>query len=84
VLLLSVFMIFWCSEALQAGAREAITVDFDATTVGELPAGFSTAVSGGGGKAAWRVAEDVGAPSCGKVLAQTSTDKTSSRFPLCI
>jgi hypothetical protein len=84
VLLLSALMVFGCSEAAEAGAREAITLDFDATTVGELPAGFSTAVTGGGGPAVWRVVEDASAPSGGKVLAQTSTDKTSSRFPLCI
>jgi hypothetical protein len=83
-LLLSVCMAFGYPEAAEAGSREAITVDFDATTVGELPAGFSTAVTGGGGKAAWRVVEDASAPSGGKVLAQTSTDKTSFRFPLCI
>ena len=84
VLLLSALMVFGCSEAAEMGAREAITLDFDATTVGELPAGFSTAVTGGGGPAVWRVVEDASAPSSGKVLAQTSTDKTSSRFPLCI
>jgi hypothetical protein len=71
-------------EAGKAGARETVTMDFDSTAVGELPAGFSTAVTGGGGPAAWRVVEDASAPSGGKVLAQTSTDKTSSRFPLCI
>jgi hypothetical protein len=84
VLLLSALMVFGCSEAAETGVREAITLDFDATAVGELPAGFSTAVTGGGRPAAWRVVEDASAPSGGKVLAQTSTDKTSSRFPLCI
>jgi Domain of Unknown Function (DUF1080) len=84
VLFLSALMVFGCSEAAEAGAREAITFDFDSTAVGELPAGFSTAVTGGGGPAAWRVVEDASAPSGGKVLAQTSTDKTSARFPLCL
>jgi Beta xylosidase C-terminal Concanavalin A-like domain len=85
VLLLSALMVLGVSvEAGKAGARETVTVDFDSTAVGELPAGFSTAVTGGGGPAAWRVVEDASAPSGGKVLAQTSTDKTSSRFPLCI
>jgi hypothetical protein len=72
------------AEAGGAGARESILVDFETATVGELPAGFSTAVTGGGGPGAWRVVEDATAPNGGKVLAQTSTDKTSSRFPLCI
>jgi hypothetical protein len=83
VLFLSALVALGCSEAAEAGAREAITLDFDSTAVGELPAGFSTALTGGG-PAAWRVVADASAPSGGKVLAQTSTDKTSSRFPLCI
>jgi Beta xylosidase C-terminal Concanavalin A-like domain len=77
-------MVLGPSEAAEAGAREAFTLDFDSTAEGELPAGFSTAVTGGGGPAAWRVVEDAGAPSGGKVLAQTSADKASSRFPLCV
>jgi hypothetical protein len=32
----------------------------------------------------WVITADPTAPSGGKVLAQTSTDATSSRFPLCI
>jgi Domain of Unknown Function (DUF1080) len=67
-----------------AGAAEAITLDFDAGIVGTLPTGFSSAVTGGGGPASWMVVEDFTAPSSGKVLAQTSIDKTSSRFPLCV
>jgi hypothetical protein len=67
-----------------AGAAEAISLDFDAGAVGTLPTGFSSAVTGGGGPASWIVIEDVTAPSGGKVLAQTSTDKTSFRFPLCV
>ena len=84
VLLLAAFVARWCPEAGQTEAREAITLDFELAAVGELPGGFSTAVTGGGGPAAWRVIEDASAPSGGKVLAQMSTDKTSSRFPLCI
>jgi hypothetical protein len=48
VLLLSALMVFGCSEAVEAGAREAITLDFDATTVGEL-----VAVSGLVGLVLW-------------------------------
>jgi hypothetical protein len=85
VLLLWVLTVLGGSaEAGEARAREAITLDFESPAVGELPAGFSTAVTGGGGPAAWRVVEDASAPSGGKVLAQTSTEKTSARFPLCV
>jgi hypothetical protein len=84
VLLLSALVALGYSEAAEAGAHEAITLDFELAAVGELPAGFSTTLMGGGGPAAWRVIEYASAPSGGKVLAQTSTDKTSARFPLCI
>jgi hypothetical protein len=67
-----------------AGAAETITLDFDTGAVGTLPTGFSSTVTGGGGPASWIVAEHVTAPSGGKVLPQTSTDKTSFRFPLCV
>ena len=65
-----------------AGAAKAISMDFDASAVGTFPTGFSSTVTGGGGPASWAVVEDFTAPSGGKVLAQTSTDKTSVRFPL--
>lgn len=61
-----------------------MTVDFDTAEVGRLPASFSTALTGRGSPGTWRILEDPTAPSGGKVLAQTSTDKTSYRFPLCV
>jgi Domain of Unknown Function (DUF1080) len=84
LLLLTCIAWMLSAEAGGAGAHESILVDFETATMGELPAGFSTAVTGGGGPGAWRVVEDATAPNGRKVLAQTSTDKTSSRFPLCI
>jgi hypothetical protein len=80
-----VLLVLGClAHARDAGAAEVNTLDFDASAAGTLPTGFSSAVTGGGGPASWRVAEDVTAPSGSKVLAQTSTDKTSFRFPLCV
>jgi hypothetical protein len=61
-----------------------LTLDFDTAAVDHSPAGFSTALTGRGGPGAWRIMADATAPSGGKVLAQTSTDKTSYRFPLCV
>jgi len=72
------------AHARDAEAAEAITLDFNASVVSTLPPGFSSAVTGGGGPASWMVVEDFTAPSGGKALAQTSTDKTSFRFPLCV
>jgi len=69
-----------------AGTSRAssFVLNFDSAAVGQLPADFSTALTGGGGPVTWVVKEDPTAPSGGKVLAQTSTDKTDYRFPLCI
>ncbi|HXG20631.1 MAG TPA: family 16 glycoside hydrolase [Methylomirabilota bacterium] len=61
-----------------------ITLDFDAFETGKTPAGFSTALTGGGGPVSWVIQEDSTAPSGGKVLAQTSPDQTDYRFPLCV
>jgi hypothetical protein len=84
-LLLAALLALGClAHVRDAGAAEAITLDFDASVIGTLPTGFSSAVTGGGRPAFWIVVEDVTAPSGGKVLAQTSTDKTSFRFPLCV
>jgi len=83
-LLLAALLALGClAQPRDAGAVEAITIDFDASAIGTFPTGFSSAVTGGG-PASWAVVEDFTAPSGGKVLAQTSTDKTSVRFPLCV
>jgi hypothetical protein len=83
-LLLAALLALRChAQDREAGADEAITLDFDASSVGTIPTGFSSAVTGGG-PASWMVVEDFTAPSGGKVLAQTSTDKTPGRFPLCV
>jgi 3-keto-disaccharide hydrolase len=63
---------------------EPIVIDFDTAEVGKLPADFSTTLTGGGGPVTWVVKEDSSAPSGGNVLAQTSTDTTDYRFPLCV
>ena len=65
-------------------AAAQVVIDFDSAEVGKLPADFSTALTGDGGLAAWVVQEDPTAPSGNKVLAQTSLDGTSYRFPLCV
>jgi hypothetical protein len=82
--LAALLVLGYLAHVRDAGAAETITLDFDASVVGTLPTGFSSAITGGGGPASWVIVEDVTAPSGGKVLAQTSTDKTSSRFPICV
>jgi 3-keto-disaccharide hydrolase len=60
------------------------TVNFDAARPGSLPPGWSQAMTSEGGAPKWEIARDDSAPSKPNVLAQTSTDKTSRRFPLAI
>lgn len=66
------------------GLAAQTMLDFDTAEVGKLPVDFSTALTGGGGPVVWVVKEEPSAPSGGKVLAQTSTDTTDYRFPLCV
>ena len=58
--------------------------NFDNDTSGKLPAKFHGALTGRGVVGSWEVKADSSAPSQPNVLAQTSTDKTSYRFPLAI
>jgi hypothetical protein len=66
------------------GAAEKTTLDFEKFEKGTLPTHFATGLTGGGGPVAWAIAEDSSSPRGPKVLAQTSTDNTDNRFPLCI
>ena len=84
LLLAALLNLVLLAQVQYAGAGEAITLNFEATVVGEIPEGFSTAVTGGGGPPSWAVVDDPTAPGGAKVLAQQSADRTSYRFPLCL
>jgi hypothetical protein len=58
-------------------------VGFSEFELGEAPPGFAVALTGGG-PVSWIVQEDSTAPSGKRVLAQTSTDTTDNRFPVCV
>ena len=57
---------------------------FEDAPTGAPPPGFSFALTGGGGPVRWVVLEDPSAPAGGKVVAETSQDRTRDRFPLAI
>ena len=57
---------------------------FEDAPTGAPPPGFSFALTGGGGPVRWVVLEDPSAPAGGKVVAETSRDRTNDRFPLAI
>jgi hypothetical protein len=60
------------------------TVDFNKDNTGESPKGFTTALTGQGKAGVWVVMKDDASPGQGNVLAQTDTDATSYRFPVCV
>jgi len=63
---------------------DAQTINFDSAAVGSAPAGWTVAMTHAGGAPKWEVLRDDTAPSKPNVLAQTSSDTTNDRFPLCI
>lgn len=65
-------------------AGKGFTYNFDNDAAGRMPAKFHAALTGSGAQGEWSVKTDPSAPSQPNVLAQTSADKTSYRFPLAI
>ncbi len=83
LLVLMLASVFPATAGEPTPAYETV-VDFETSAPGQLPADFSTALTGGGGPVSWVIKEDPTAPSGAKVLAQTSDDTTDYRFPICI
>jgi hypothetical protein len=69
--------------ALACAAR-AQEISFDSDKPGGVPPNWTVAMTHEGGAPQWEILSDPSAPSKPNVLAQTSTDKTSGRFPLAI
>jgi hypothetical protein len=75
---------FLADATLFASAQTgAAMIAIDRMTPGSPPAGFSFARTGQGSEGKWTVTEDRTA-AAGKVIEQTSTDRTDYRFPLAI
>lgn len=67
-----------------AGLGVAQVVRFDNCVPGNLPPGWTTAMTHKGMPPRWEVVRDESAPSPPLVLAQVSKDRTAGRFPLAI
>lgn len=65
-------------------AAQTTLLDFEQMPPGEPPAGFTTAVTGGGAEGLWEIQEDPEAPSGTKVLTQVSDSPGNNQFPLAI
>jgi len=66
-----------------AEAPMPTVVSFAESAPGSLPPGFAPGLTGGGGPVAWQIVADDSVASR-KALAQTSADRTDTRFPICI
>lgn len=61
----------------------AISINFDTAKLGELPPGWSQALTNHGPPPSWVVQHDPTAPSRPNVLAQDSKNEQRYRFPVC-
>jgi hypothetical protein len=59
-------------------------LNFEGADIGRVPTGWTVAMTSEGGQPRWEVVRDATSPVGEKVLAQTSDDRTSGRFPLAI
>jgi len=95
LIVLSVLVLFGCfgaeskqvpfdDKTVDPKVAAEVSFHFEKFEVGQMPPGFTTALTGGGGAAAWTIEEDASSPAGAKVLAQTSDDRTSKRFPVCV
>lgn len=66
------------------GSMATAVFDFESSSLGDLPEGWSVAMTHEGGAPIWEVREDQSAPSGSRILAQVSDNATSGRFPLAI
>ena len=87
VLFLSASILFVgtvASTRASSADPSVLTLGFDSMPAGKAPSGFSGARTGRGAPGTWVVREDETAPSGTMVLAQTSSDPTNKRFPVCV
>jgi hypothetical protein len=59
-------------------------INFDHVSPGDIPEGWSIAMTHQGGLPKWEVLKDESAPSKPNVFAQVSNDRTAGRFPLAV
>ncbi|HSV25551.1 MAG TPA: hypothetical protein VLJ17_21310 [Xanthobacteraceae bacterium] len=75
--------IIFCPEADSFSQSAATVIAIAKMEVGKPPAGFKFGRTGQGGPSQWTVVDDP-TSSTGRVIEQSSTDRTDYRFPLAI
>ncbi len=71
-------------QAMNPADNNEVQVNFEDHPIGGPPPSFETGLTGKGGPVRWELLQDEGAPNGPAVLAETSGDRTSDRFPLAI
>jgi hypothetical protein len=82
--LLSIMLAVSLSAGPAWAQRAAAKSDFEGTQAGSVPPGFSPGLTGRGAPPVWKVVDDLTAPAGPRVVAETSGDRTSDRFPLLV
>jgi len=82
-LIVAIAVIVFCPDADSFSQSAATLVAIAKMEVGKPPAGFKFARTGQGGASQWIVVDDA-TSSAGRVIEQSSTDRTDYRFPLAI
>src|SRR5215207_2245931 len=72
------------AQATRPSNNGEVHVNFEERPAGGPPSSFEAGLTGKGGPVRWQLLEDPGAPDGPTVLAETSGDTTSDRFPLAI
>jgi hypothetical protein len=72
------------AQVVKPAGDAEMRVTFGDRSAGGLPASFEAGLTGKGGPVHWELLKDETAPSGVTVLAETSRDATSNRFPLAI
>jgi hypothetical protein len=84
---LSVLALLGGGAFTQSGGRPSapgVSLRFEDYELDKAPRGFTAARTGAGEEGVWVVKEDASSPAGPRVLAQTSTDETNGRYPICV
>jgi hypothetical protein len=79
----SIVVLAACLGAGSTAAQQtaASRFDFEKSQAESVPPGFTPGLTGKGPPPAWKIVEDPTAPAGSRVVAETSGDRTDSRFP---
>jgi hypothetical protein len=72
------------AQAPNLADKDEVQVNFEDSSAGGPALSFETGLTGKGGPVRWELLRDESAPNGPLVLAETSGDRTSDRFPLAI